>query len=39
MATPVVMPRLGDFMTEGLVSRWAKSAGDWVKQGRVDRPD
>ncbi len=35
MATPVVMPRLGDFMTEGLVSRWAKSAGDWVKQGEL----
>ena len=35
MATPVVMPRLGDFMTEGLVSRWAKSAGDWVEQGEL----
>ena len=35
MATPVVMPRLGDFMTEGLVSRWAKSAGDWVKRGEI----
>ena len=35
MATPVVMPRLGDFMTEGLVSRWAKSAGDWVTQGEL----
>ena len=35
MATPVVMPRLGDFMTEGQVSRWAKSAGDWVTQGEL----
>ena len=35
MATPVVMPRLGDFMTEGLVSRWAKSAGEWVTQGEL----
>ena len=35
MATPVVMPRLGDFMTEGLVSRWVKSAGDWVEQGEL----
>ena len=35
MATPVVMPRLGDFMTEGQVSRWAKSDGDRVTQGEV----
>ncbi len=35
MATPIVMPRLGDFMTEGQVGSWAKSAGDWVKQGEV----
>ena len=35
MATPVVMPRLGDFMAEGQVSRWAKSDGDHVTQGEV----
>ena len=35
MATPVVMPRLGDFMTEGQVARWMKSTGDWVEQGDV----
>ena len=35
MATPVVMPRLGDFMTEGQVSRWLKSAGEWVTQGEL----
>ena len=35
MATPVVMPRLGDFMTEGQVSSWAKSSGDRVTQGEV----
>ena len=35
MATPVVMPRLGDFMTEGQVSSWAKSDGDQVTQGEV----
>ncbi len=35
MATPVVMPRLGDFMTEGQVSSWTKSDGDRVTQGEV----
>ena len=35
MATPVVMPRLGDFMSEGQVSRWTKSDGDRVTQGEV----
>lgn len=35
MATPVVMPRLGDFMTEGLVNKWMKAAGDSVAQGEV----
>lgn len=35
MATPVVMPRLGDFMTEGQVSSWMKSSGDRVSQGEV----
>ncbi len=35
MATPVVMPRLGDFMTEGQVSSWVKSDGDRVTQGEV----
>ena len=35
MAVPIVMPRLGDFMTEGVVARWAKAAGDTVEQGEV----
>ena len=35
MATPIVMPRLGDFMTEGQVGKWAKSPGEQVKQGEV----
>lgn len=35
MATPVVMPRLGDFMTEGVVNKWTKSPGDNVQQGEV----
>ena len=35
MATPVIMPRLGDFMTEGTISRWTKSSGEKVAQGEV----
>ncbi len=35
MATPIVMPRLGDFMTEGTVVRLARSQGDQVGQGEV----
>ena len=33
MAVQIVMPRLGDFMTEGIVAKWAKSQGDAVDQG------
>ena len=32
MATPIVMPRLGDFMTEGVVT-WNKASGDAVTRG------
>ena len=35
MATPIVMPRLGDFMTEGIVTRFTKSSGAEVDQGEV----
>ncbi len=35
MAIQIVMPRLGDFMTEGIVARWAKSQGDAVAQGEL----
>ena len=35
LATPIVMPRLGDFMTEGTVVRLAKSQGDEISQGEV----
>ena len=35
MATPIIMPRLGDFMTEGTITRWRKSSGDFVQQGEV----
>ncbi len=33
MAVQIVMPRLGDFMTEGIVAKWTKSQGDAVAQG------
>lgn len=35
MAVRIVMPRLGDFMTEGIVARWAKAQGDSVAQGEL----
>ena len=35
MANPIVMPRLGDFMTEGTISKWNKAAGEGVEQGEV----
>ncbi len=35
MATRIVMPKLGDFMTEGTVVRLAKVQGDNVNQGEV----
>lgn len=35
MAVQIVMPRLGDFMTEGIVARWAKSQGAAVAQGEL----
>ncbi len=35
MAVQIVMPRLGDFMTEGIVARWAKGEGDAVSQGEL----
>ena len=35
MAVQIVMPRLGDFMTEGIVARWAKGQGDTVSQGEL----
>ena len=35
MAIPIVMPRLGDFMTEGLVAKWTRPSGEHVEQGEV----
>ena len=35
MANPIIMPRLGDFMTEGTISKWNKAAGEGVEQGEV----
>src|ERR1700738_5066135 len=34
-ATPVLMPELGESVTEGTVTRWLKKVGDWVD---VDEP-
>ena len=33
MAESIIMPRLGDFMTEGVVTNWEKSSGEKVVQG------
>ena len=35
MADRIIMPRLGDFMTEGTVAKWAKASGETVVQGEV----
>jgi pyruvate dehydrogenase E2 component (dihydrolipoamide acetyltransferase) len=35
MAERIIMPRLGDFMTEGTVAKWAKASGETVTQGEV----
>jgi pyruvate/2-oxoglutarate dehydrogenase complex dihydrolipoamide acyltransferase (E2) component len=35
MATPVVMPKFGQTMTEGTIVNWAKNVGDDVKKGEV----
>ena len=35
MAIPIVMPRLGDFMTEGVVARWSKKPGEHVEQDEI----
>ena len=35
MAERIIMPRLGDFMTEGIIAKWAKTSGETVTQGEV----
>ena len=35
MAIPIVMPRLGDFMTEGILTRFTKNPGEKIKQGEI----
>ena len=35
MAERIIMPRLGDFMTEGTIAKWAKASGETVTQGEV----
>lgn len=32
MATRIVMPQLGESVTEGIVSRWLKREGEWVER-------
>lgn len=33
MATVVVMPKIGDYMTEGIIESWLKSEGESVEKG------
>src|SRR4028118_886794 len=33
MAEPILMPRLSDTMTEGVIAAWHKNVGDIVKKG------
>src|SRR3954465_379616 len=33
MAEPILMPRLSDTMTEGVIAAWHKKVGDTVKKG------
>jgi len=35
MATPVLMPKIGLTMTEGMVIEWKKKEGEWVDKGEV----
>jgi pyruvate dehydrogenase E2 component (dihydrolipoamide acetyltransferase) len=35
VAVTIIMPQLGDFMTEGVIARWHKKPGESVQQGEV----
>ena len=35
MATPILMPKLGQIMVEGIVNKWHKSPGDAVAEGEL----
>jgi len=35
LAVPIVMPKLGMVMSEGVVARWAKAVGETVRRGEV----
>jgi pyruvate dehydrogenase E2 component (dihydrolipoamide acetyltransferase) len=35
MAEVILMPRLSDTMTEGVIASWNKNVGDVVKKGDV----
>ena len=35
MATPILMPKLGMVMSEGVVLRWTRAAGEAARKGEV----
>ena len=35
MAVPIVMPKLGQIMVEGVVNKWHKAAGEVVVEGEI----
>lgn len=35
MITKVVMPKLGETMEEGIISRWMKKEGSEIKKGEI----
>ncbi len=35
MATKILMPKLSDTMTEGIILKWLKKEGEKVKQGET----
>ena len=35
MAEEILMPRLSDTMTEGVIAAWHKKGGDTVKKGNL----
>ena len=35
MAVPIVMPKLGQIMVEGVVNKWHKAVGEVVVEGEI----
>lgn len=33
--TPILMPKLGQAMTEGTVQQWHRKTGEWIRQGEI----